>query len=450
MEQDFTQKTKRIRTARQPKIRFFRHTSRISREMQEEKPKKSFISRLISLAAAKKGSDPWVTVCMLGLMAFGTLMVISTELGMTVGEPRQLVIAIIKQVFFMCAGYGLMVFVSKIFDMKRFETWYWLILLIFFSGMVMVLFFGTTVYGSKAWITVGNFFSIQPSEFAKPLMIAICGASLYQARFHPNLKKSYFTLFRNPILFLLGTAFFVFLQHDLGTMVIIFLIFVVCTLVPNEKGKKYAALRKAQNWIKALGLIIVVGGFFTVFATDIAENVTGSIPATYHVSTRIRNMKNPYSDIYNEGYQPANSLYSIGDAGIFGKGLGNSARKYGYLTQAESDYILAVTIEETGLLGLGLITALYVALIGRLFWYAMKTQWTDNKVILCGAAAYFGLHFIINVGGVGALIPMTGVPLLFISSGGSSVLAASMALGLAQNRISKIRNDLRREQQMKV
>lgn len=77
---------------------------------------------------------------MLGLMAFGTLMVISTELGMTVGEPRQLVIAIIKQVFFMCAGYGLMVFVSKIFDMKRFETWYWLILLIFFSGMVMVLF----------------------------------------------------------------------------------------------------------------------------------------------------------------------------------------------------------------------------------------------------------------------------------------------------------------------
>ena len=93
-----------------------------------------------------------------------------------------------------------------------------------------------------------------------------------------------------------------------------------------------------------------------------------------HIATRVENFKDPYKDVYGNGYQPANSLYGIASSDIIGKGIGNSARKYGYLTQADNDYILAVLIEETGIFGLGLLVILYSILIGKLFYYAFKTN----------------------------------------------------------------------------
>ena len=143
---------------------------------------------------------------------------------------------------------------------------------------------------------------------------------------------------------------------------------------------------------------------------------------------------------YGEGYQPANSLYGIGSSNFFGRGIGNSMRKFGYLTQAENDYILAVIIEETGVFGLGLIVFFYFVLVYRLFYYALRTNELTYKVTLVGIATYISMHFILNVGGVACLIPFTGVPLLFISSGGSSLFAVSFSIGIAQSCIRRIRN----------
>ncbi len=408
---------------------------RLSRRSQKKKP---FSSRLVSWIALKKGSDPWITASTLLLMLIGTIMVISTNLGTTVGDSAGFIRAAGKQFIYISVGYLIMMVMSKMFNMTRFGVWRWFVFLLFFGLMMLVLLFGVEIYGSRAWLNIFGF-SLQPSEFAKPLVIASCGFALKKARYHPRRKVSYFVLFKEPILFLGLTELFVLLQHDIGTMIIIFLIFVACTLVPNEKGEQFRNIRKVQNWIRILGIAGLIVVYGTVFATDIAEDVLSRIPGAYHISTRIRNMKNPYADIYNEGYQPANSLYSIGSAGLTGKGLGNSARKYGYLTQAESDYILAVTIEETGLIGLGAITLLYVILIGQIYRYALRSDRTDEKVILCGTATYLGIHFIINVGGVGGLIPMTGVPLIFISAGGTSIAAACAAVGMAQAVVASIR-----------
>lgn len=194
-------------------------------------------------------------------------------------------------------------------------------------------------------------------------------------------------------------------------------------------------MQKRVTVLLAAGAIALVGLFGV---TDIGTDLLAQTPLA-HIATRIVNAKNPYSDIYGTGYQPANSLYGIADSHVIGKGFGNSSRKYGYLTQADNDYILAVTIEETGILGFAFIIFLYGVIEYRLIYYALRTQDTVKKMILIGTGTYLFLHFALNVGGVGALIPMTGIPLLFISSGGSSLLAVSFALGLCQQMISKIR-----------
>lgn len=124
---------------------------------------------------------------------------------------------------------------------------------------------------------------------------------------------------------------------------------------------------------------------------------------------------------------------------FFGRGIGNSMRKFGYLTQAENDYILAVIIEECGIFGLVIIVGFYAVIISRLFHYAFKTNELTYKVVLVGIATYISMHFILNVGGVACLIPFTGVPLLFISNGGSSLFAVCLSIGIAQSCIRRIR-----------
>lgn len=229
------------------------------------------------------------------------------------------------------------------------------------------------------------------------------------------------------------------LQKDFGTATITAGIFYFCTMIPTRPGLK--------KWQRRLTLIltagILVGGILVY--SGILSQILSQIPATSHIAIRIENMIDPYTDVYGEGYQPANALYGIANSNFFGQGYGNSARKYGYLTQADNDYILAVIIEETGIFGMALLAGCYGFIEYKLYHYAMKTRDTVNKVILAGTGSYLFLHFFLNVGGVSGLIPMTGIPLLFISAGGSSLIAASIAIGICQGVIARIRRqELRR------
>ena len=133
----------------------------------------------------------------------------------------------------------------------------------------------------------------------------------------------------------------------------------------------------------------------------------------------------------------ANALIAITNGGIFGTGLGNSIQKYGYVPEVHNDFITSVIFEELGLFGLALIMVPYAIIVFKLISYASKSKDPKTTIILLGIAAYFFLHLFINLGGVSGLIPMTGVPLLLVSSGGSSTLAAFIAIGIAQALISK-------------
>jgi cell division protein FtsW len=152
------------------------------------------------------------------------------------------------------------------------------------------------------------------------------------------------------------------LQKDLGTLSILAMTYLACVEIPT-----FPVLKKTQNRIIVALLVLIVLGVGLFFVTNIGTNIIAQTPFS-HVATRIENAKNPYNDIYGEGYQPANSLYAIGSSNVIGKGLGESSRKYGYLTQADNDYILAVVLEETGIIGFGLIILMYVFLLGRLLY----------------------------------------------------------------------------------
>lgn len=365
------------------------------------------------------------------LIIFGCFMIASTSVGSTTTQSNIVLTTIVKQLIFVFGAFVLM---------KSLERWASLQL---FSSLAkpLCLLWGCTmaacfafpgIYGSHAWIQLGPV-SLQPSEFGKPLLILLCADAVRQAKRNSGLRRNFSDCFKTPMLFMAADAVLLIFQKDYGTLIITLLIGVSCMLIPGWK-----TLRRTQRRIILLISSLVIIAVVLIYS-GLLSKILVQFPATSHIAIRIENMINPYTDIYGEGYQPANALYSIGSANIFGKGFGNSARKYGYLTQADNDYILAVTIEETGIIGLALLLGLYILVEYRLFWYAFKTRSTAYKVLLCGTAIYLFLHLVLNIGGVSGLIPMTGIPLLFISSGGSSLWAAATAIGLSQNAICHIR-----------
>ena len=190
-----------------------------------------------------------------------------------------------------------------------------------------------------------------------------------------------------------------------------------------------------------IGLAVILG--LAVFMlTPYGEAIIGMLPLQEYQINRIYSSINPFSDQYGSGYQLINGLVSFASGGWFGVGFGNSVRKYTNFPAANTDFILAIIVEELGFIGFLMILVPYCIIIFRLMNYALKIRNEKAKIILIGVAMYFLLHFILNVGGVTGLIPLTGVPLLMISAGGSSTLAAMSALGIAQAIISRYKRGL--------
>lgn len=404
-------------------------------EAVQTKPRHGdWLEKLKKAVTVVQGSDRVILAATLALVVFGSIMVISTQLGETQGDTRSLLFKGLKQGVIVVMAYGLMVWMSHVFNYRwgvRYEN---SLIILYIFLLLMVQAVGRGSGGSKAWLSIAGL-SVQPSEFGKPLLILVMATSVWAARRSPVKQQTLLECFARPVLVLaVSTGALVLLQKDLGTLVITLLIGATGILIPRYKGLK------VLQRIILIGLCaaIVLAVLFMLFSEQIAAFLE-RFPNFSYIGIRIENMVNPYLDVHESGYQPANALYAIADSGLFGKGLGASVRKYGFLTQAESDYILAVVIEETGLFGLIGVTAGYSLIVYRLIFWASRAQLTADRVLLASTAAYLGAHFFINVGGVGSLIPMTGVPLLFISAGGSSLWAVFIALGMAQARIAVIR-----------
>lgn len=385
----------------------------------------------LSLFALDPKCDKYINWAVALLLLAGTFTIISTNVGKITSAPNIVPKVLMKQCMFVLCGYIAMWFMNRWFRFKwysKLENGIIIALLI----MLILPLFSAEIGGSHAWILIGGI-SLQPSEFAKPLIMIICATCLYRAKTKTVMLKEKGHLFIKAWAAFIVIFFIVAMQKDMGTLVIICFIFLSCIMIP-----RYVVLQRMQRLLKlfvygAIAAAIVLFGI-TNIGTEIIKHTSLA-----HIAVRVENFKDPYTDVYGDGYQPANSLYGIASSDIRGKGIGNSTRKYGYLTQADNDYILAVLLEETGVFGLFGLIILYGMIEIRLFYYAFKTSEDMYKVILGGTGVYLFMHFFLNAGGVACLIPFTGVPLLFISSGGTSLMSIMLTMGLAQNCICSIR-----------
>lgn len=282
------------------------------------------------------------------------------------------------------------------------------------ASLIGLYISGKIANGTKGWYDLG-FFNMQPAEFAKTISI-IYLAVVYN-KLLANKEKNYFKYIA-PLVLCGIAAGLVLLQPDLGTALIITgLAFGIFFAIPLPKNIK-------NQCLKFLGICVIGGAFGLVLFSDKVFN-------EYQVK-RLQ-FQNPCSR-YTEstGYQVCNGFIAIKNGGLFGLGFGNSTQKYLYLPEAHTDFIFPIIIEELGLITGIFIIIGYAFILYRILLLAKKATNVRNSILAYGTFIYLLLHILINLMGVLALIPLTGVPLPFFSYGGSFTLNEVIMLSICQ------------------
>ncbi len=371
------------------------------------------------------------------LNLFGFLMILSAN--MTSGTSKDdLMRVALKETMFIVVSYVAMVFVARRFSFRKLQKYYWYLL----AGLLIALFATLAfpeVNGAKAWIRLGGI-TVQPAEFMKVFMILIVAQSLGDKKPMQANKENFFRMMLHPLFIIILVAFIVVIaQSDLGTGVVILGIAYMTMLIPNNPVLK--GLQKVMIALVFLGLFLV---FFLTTPTGVAMVEKMNIPA--YMIDRFKISSNPFSNRYDFGYyQIFNGIVALVKGGLLGVGYGQGFIKYSYLPESQNDAILAVIVEELGMIGFLFLMLLYGVLVYQLIKYAFRVKTEKDRMILVGTLSYLVIHFVFNVGGITAFIPLTGVPLLLISAGGSSRMAIMMAFGLSQNVIARHRSLSRKQ-----
>ncbi|MFZ7134023.1 MAG: putative lipid II flippase FtsW, partial [Eubacteriales bacterium] len=313
-----------------------------------------------------------------------------------------------KQLLFAAIGIITMIIVSNI-DYKVYQKYNILIMAISILLLIAVLFLGQKINGARRWFDIAGI-SLQPSEVAK------FGVIIFTATILSKMKENIRYFFKGTLPFLLLIALvsgLIYLQPNLSTAIVIALIII--------------------------GMIFVAGANLTyLIGTGVAlvGVVIYAILFTGWRSDRLSTLLNPELDPTGAGWQAKQSLLALGSGGIFGQGLGNGKQKMFYLPEPSNDFIFAHIGEELGLIGTVLILALFLLLIWRGLRIALYAPDTFASLMAFGIIFMVGIQVIINISVVTQIIPITGMPLPFISAGGSSLLFLMGGMGILLN-ISK-------------
>ena len=378
------------------------------------------------------GYDKPIHLTLLGLTIFGLIMSTSASMGTDAADYVGLLFTVIKQLAFIIAGYVAMIVLGHIFSFALCKKFLREIVIGTAIALLATMFF-REVGGAKAWIRIpigGRELTIQPSEFAKISIMVI------MATFQGDVENQHIKfedLIKRPFGFV-GVFLFIvmILQHDLGSAVVMAAIAAVCFLIPKHK-----VLTKAQAYL-LMGVFGALALVLIVLATPL-RNIILNAESDFYMIRRFTSALNPFMDKYGSGFQLIKGLISFATGGLTGVGVGASIQKYTNFPAASTDYILAIIVEETGILGFVALFAGYMLIIMRLFNYAKRIESEKAKMVLIGTAFYLFVHYVFNVGGVTGLIPLTGVPLLLMSSGGSSTMSFMMAIGVCQAVICQYR-----------
>ena len=317
----------------------------------------------------------------------------------------------IKQLLFLIIGL-ILFFIMIQFNTKSYGMFSWGLLIITTISLVILLMMGSAKNQAVSWFDLG-FISIQPSEFIK--IITIVFLAQYYEKNQKKLNSWGKSLF--PIGICGIIAGLIFIQPDLGTTIIYSVIVGIIFLsVPISKEIKYKTLFAIVGLV-AFGAIALVGSGKGVLLERQMERFDFS---------------NPCSKILSTGNQVCNCYIAINNGGLTGVGLGNSTQKYLYLPEPYTDFIYAIIVEELGIVTGVFIILLYIFILFRILMIGRKSPSNRGAVLCYGVATYIFLHIAINLMGIMGIMPMTGVPLPFMSYGGSFTICLIAALTIVQ------------------
>lgn len=397
----------------------------------------TMIKKIFSLKMPK-GYSLGIHISVIALNLFGLLMVISANMGIDASSKKLLFVSV-KEIVFIVASYFIMTAASRLFRPKWFKDNYHFLLIGMFTLLLIPLLF-PSVNGAKAWIRLGGF-TIQPSEFAKVFIILTIALFFGDVPVKRNL--TWYDYVKKPLTYA-GLMFIIIaiLQSDFGTAVIfLFIAFFSFIVVKNPKLNRFQFL--------LFGLFLFGIGIIIFADTPRGIAFISKMPFVEpYMLKRFQTSANPLFNRTDGGFQVFNGLVALMQGGFTGKGFGNSLNKYGYIPEAQTDFILSIVVEEFGILGFFLIFILYSMIFIKLIQFALKANKEFDKIVLIGTLSYIVVHFIFNVGGLTALLPLTGVPLLFLSAGGSSRMAIMLAIGISQSIIVRIRRTQVRSKQI--
>lgn len=367
------------------------------------------------LKKSKCKTDIIIIVCLvLALVTFGCIMVYSASFYSANYHYGNKYFFLIKQAMGVVMGVFAMIFFTYLdyHLLKKYKWWivgltFVLLALVFVPGL------GMESYGAKRWVSILGF-SIQPSEIAKFALVIFTAA--YMSDNHEKVKTLKGLM---PVLIVGGLmCLLIMLEPSMSvTMCIAFV--TLFMLIIGGMSKKHTLM-------------------FSIPASAMVPLLVVLEP--YRLK-RLLAFIDPWASPQGEGFQLIQSLYSLGDGGWFGVGLFNSRQKYLFLPFAESDFILSIIGEEIGFIGTTLLMAVFFLLVYRLIKIALGAKDRFGAMLVSGVAFIIAVQTLLNIAVVTGSIPPTGLPLPFISSGGTSVMVFMAGIGICLNVLRQSRGE---------
>ncbi|KKP68771.1 MAG: Rod shape-determining protein RodA [Candidatus Moranbacteria bacterium GW2011_GWE1_35_17] len=301
----------------------------------------------------------------------------------------------------------IVMFIFSLVDYHNFKSHSKIIYFLMIVVLLLVLIKGSLVRGTTGWISIG-FFNFQPVEMAKVLLILSLASFITKSKaMLSEITRLVASFFITGVVILL-----VLLQPDFGSALVLMAILITMLFLSGIEWKYLAV-------IFCLGLFSLIVIWFLL--ADYQKN-------------RIINFINPENDPKGSGYNVIQSMVAVGSGGLTGKGLGHGSQsQLNFLPENHTDFIFAVIVEEFGVLGSGVVIILLVIIFYRLKKIAQIAMDNLGYLIVAGSMAMFFVQVVVNIGMNIGVMPVTGIPLIFLSYGGSSLVVSFMTIGIVNN-----------------
>ena len=352
---------------------------------------------------------PYLVLCMIGIvMVYSASSAIEMQNG---GTPTSY---LIKQTIYVIMGICCLLFGAN-YPLKHYRTPRFLrdSTLAMIGMLLFVLVLSHAVNGAKGWISLGVI-NIQPVEICKIYFILYLSDRMARVRAR---NDHFISSGGGPWLVVALCLLLIVLQPDIGGMAINVMIVAVLFLACDFR------------WSFGISILLII----PIMCYLLVEKAVESGLIHGYRMARFVAFLNPFGNASGSGSQLVNSYYAISNGGVFGSGLGNSVQKMGYLPEPNTDFIMSITSEELGLVGVSVILILLMIIICRMIQIGVRSNSMYEMLLCYGSATFILIEAFFNIGGVLGLLPITGVTFPFISYGGSSMLILSFTVGIIMN-----------------